>query len=415
MKIILDPNTDFKNLENNITILAAKGYKSIMVFHAEGGLDKIPGFKGQCDALLEKTAQKGIQIFGGIFPGIMSDGRLMDKGSIITGIRSRVHIVTLDRLGDPDLAGTIEKRLPPFDPDHPEKNFKALFVIGDGFGESNHTLIEGLNRFVRTYPLKVIGGLAGRNTLKASHFNIFTPGKVIQNGAVLAFTDLESSIGVNHGWTPLEKSNCLITRTNYCYVETINKKPALEFYLDFISGIDPRIARRKQALLSGDADLFFKEVAIKYPLGLIRKQKDGKQIIDRTAVSVGADRSLQFSAEIPEGTRACILHLKGKSAQAQCLNIREAAQTAYVESINSFPPEILSPRVFIMDCFGRKQMVDNLGYDYESVEFDLIAADQKEKDHSPIGVLTFGEISSMAPGYVELHNKTAVVATIEDN
>ncbi|MCG8636933.1 MAG: FIST C-terminal domain-containing protein [Desulfobacterales bacterium] len=415
MKIILDHKSNFKDLEKNITSLAADGFKTIMVFHAEGGLDKIPEFKTHCDALLKKTSQRRIQIFGGIFPGIMSDGKLMDRGSILAGIRSRVHIVTLDRLGEPDLAGAIAKKLPPFDPDHPENNFKTLFVIGDGFGESNHTLIRGLNRFVETYPLKVIGGLAGRNTLKASHFNIFTPGKVIQNGAVLAFTDLESGIGVNHGWLPLEKSDCTITRTNYCYVETINKKPALEFYLDFISRIDPKIAGRKQALLSGDADLFFKEVAIKYPLGLIRKQKDGKQIIDRTAVSVGADRSLQFSAEIPEGTRACILHLSGKSAQAQCLNIREAAQTAYVESLNLFPTEIPAPRVFIMDCFGRKQMVDNLGYNYEAVEFDLIAADQKEKDHSPLGVLTFGEISTMPPGYVELHNKTAVVATIEDN
>jgi hypothetical protein len=261
----------------------------------------------------------------------------------------------------------------------------------------------------------VVGGLAGRNSLKASHYNIFTPKKAIQNGAVLAFTDLESNIGVQHGWTPLPDSHCRITRINHCYVETINHLPALEFYLDFISGIDPSIARQKQRLLSGESDLFFKKVAIKYPLGLIRRQKDGRQIIDRTAVSVGADKSLQFSAEIPKGTQACILHLTGKTPKAQCLNIREAAQSAYIESLRLFPMDIRDPRVLIMDCFGRKQMVEQLGQDYEAVEFDIIAKDQKEKDHSPIGVLTFGEISTMEAGYVELHNKTAVVATLEDN
>jgi hypothetical protein len=71
-------------------------------------------------------------------------------------------------------------------------------------------------------------------------------------------------------------------------------------------------------------------------------------------------------------------------------------------------------RVIIMDCFGRKKMVDKLGQNYEDIEFKIITADQKDNSHSPIGPLTFGEISSMKGGYVELHNKTAVVCTIED-
>ena len=41
--------------------------------------------------------------------------------------------------------------------------------------------------------------------------------------------------------------------------------------------------------------------------------------------------------------------------------------------------------------------------------------DQKHNVHSPIGPLTFGEISSMPGNYVELHNKTAVVGLIEDD
>ncbi|MCP4719035.1 MAG: hypothetical protein GY860_06215, partial [Desulfobacteraceae bacterium] len=51
----------------------------------------------------------------------------------------------------------------------------------------------------------------------------------------------------------------------------------------------------------------------------------------------------------------------------------------------------------------------------ENIEFEVIAADQQKKNHSPMGPLTFGEISSMEGGFVELHNKTAVVCTIEDS
>ena len=428
MEIIVDSGTGFTGLEKNVKKLMDKGLKTIMLFHAEGGIDKDPAFKKKCDALLQNASKNGVQIFGGIFPGIIDNGKLMDRGSLLAGLHCRTHVITLEELGRPDLGKAIQKQLPP--PGKAGNRLKTLFIFGDGFGESNLNLLTGLNHLIKEHPFKVIGGLTGRNSLKASHYNIFTPKKAIQNGAVLAITDLESGIGVKHGWTPIPKSECTITDTNHCYVETLNEKPALSFYLDLISRFDPVIARQKTMLMDGDSDTIFKQVAIKYPLGLIREQPSGEQpggeqpgeaqpsgaqIIDRTAVSVGADQSLQFSAEIPRGTRACILHLTGNTPKAQCLNIRKAVQTAYLDSLRFFPMEIPDPRVLIMDCFGRKQMVEQLGQNFESVELDIIAGDQKVKDHSPFGVLTFGEISSMEAGYVELHNKTAVVAAIEDN
>jgi len=95
-------------------------------------------------------------------------------------------------------------------------------------------------------------------------------------------------------------------------------------------------------------------VAIKYPLGIIREQGNQQQIIDRTAVSVGADKSLQFSAEIPVGTKVCILHLAGDSPEQQCSIMGDAAQAADIESLENFPGHRPDRRVIIMDCFGRK-------------------------------------------------------------
>jgi hypothetical protein len=56
-----------------------------------------------------------------------------------------------------------------------------------------------------------------------------------------------------------------------------------------------------------------------------------------------------------------------------------------------------------------------MGKNYNDIEFKYITKDQKDTSHSPLGPLTFGEISSMPGNYVELHNKTAVVGLIEDN
>jgi len=57
----------------------------------------------------------------------------------------------------------------------------------------------------------------------------------------------------------------------------------LDFYMDFITKQDPAIASQKKVLLKNPT-LFFEEVAIKYPLGIIRKKGKQQQVIDRTAV-----------------------------------------------------------------------------------------------------------------------------------
>jgi len=414
MKIEIDTQGNFENIEKKIKALDSEGFKNIMIFHGEGGIDQGSRIKAGCDKMLDKATRNNINIFGGIFPGIFDNGKLMDKGSILAGIQSDVHFVTLENLNEPHVIDTLKKGIAPIETDLAQNKFHTLFVFGDGFGELNLNLINSLNWLVKRYPLNVVGGLTGRDGVKASHYTILTPGKIIQNGAILAFTTLKSGIGVRHGWKPLPDSGCEVSEINKCFIEKINKKPALDFYMDFITKQDPAIAKKKNILLK-DPTLFFEEVAIKYPLGIIRKQGKQQQLIDRTAVSVGADKSLQFSAEIPVGTKACILHLTGTSSKQQCNNIREAAQIAYIESLENFIDPLLDRRVIIMDCFGRKKMVEKLGQSFENIEFEVITADQQRKNHSPMGPLTFGEISNMEGGFVELHNKTAVVCTIEDN
>ena len=413
MKVLVDEIGSFSNLEKKIGDLVADGYRNIMVFHAEGGVDSDHKYKQKCDKTLISASKNDVRIFGGIFPGVFDNGKLMSKGSILVGIKSDVHVITLENLNNPDLYKNIEQMLAPISDSLGKKEFKTLFVFGDGFGENNLNLINGLNQLVKKYPLNVIGGLTGRDQIKASHYSIFTPVKIIQNGAVLVFTQLESGIGVQHGWEPLMDSELEITKINDCFVEEINGVPALDFYMHIITSEDEKIDRMQEQLLK-DPNAFFSQIAVKYPLGLVRKEGGIKKYIDRTPISVGADKSLQFSAQIPAGTKVSILHLKGNSTQEQCSNLTRAVKKAYKECQDNFPENIKKRRVIIMDCFGRKNTVEFMGRNYNDIEFKDIAEDQKDKNHSPIGPLTFGEISSMPGNYVELHNKTAVVGLIED-
>lgn len=414
MEVRVDTEGSFKTLEKLITDVVSEGCEGIMVFHAEGGIDRTSQYKKHCDKLLERFYHYNVGVFGGIFPGIFDNSKLMPTGTIVAGIKSKVHLITLENLDKEVLKKDLEFALQAIKHELEEKEYKTIFVFGDGYGEKNLNLINALNLLVKQYPLNVIGGLSGRSKIRASNYTIFTPKKIIQNGAVLAFTKLESGIGARHGWKPLIESTLEVTRINGCFIEEINGIPALDFYMSMITALDTEIYKRKDELL-GNADLFFDHIAIKYPLGIIHNENGVERIIDRTAISVGGDKSLQFSAEIPVGTKICILNLEGKTLKEQCVNLKNAAKEAYDDSEKNFPENIKEKRIIIMDCFGRKRIIENLGENFEMIELEEIASNQKEKEHSPIGPLTFGEISSLDGNYVELHNKTAVVGTIEDN
>ena len=190
--------------------------------------------------------------------------------------------------------------------------------------------------------------------------------------------------------------------------------PALDFYMHIVAMADEYVDANQSGLIQ-DPEVFFNHVAVKYPLGLIREQNGQKRFIDRTPISVGADKSLQFSAQIPVGTKASILYLPGDIDHARCRHLTHAVKLAFQEGKKKFPAHITRKQVLIMDCVGRKKTVEFMGEDYNDIEFKQIARELTDSSDSPFGPLTYGEMSSMDGQYVELHNKTAVVGIIEDN
>jgi hypothetical protein len=77
MKILIDEIGHFSNFEKQIEYLISVGYRNIMAFHAEGGIDSEPKYKQTCDKALVSANKNNVNIFGGIFPGIFDNGTLM--------------------------------------------------------------------------------------------------------------------------------------------------------------------------------------------------------------------------------------------------------------------------------------------------------------------------------------------------
>jgi hypothetical protein len=222
MKIVVDPICCFAEMGNTISKMSAEGYKNIMLLQADGGMDSGIHYKQRIDKALSVAFQNGVQLFGGVFPEIFDRDSIMDQGCFLAGIHSDVHIIILENLSTDDIVPQIEKGLAPIAAELERSHFKTLFVFGDGFGGNNLHLINGIKQIVRKYPLRVIGGMTGRKMIKVSSPTVFTPQGIIQNGAVLVFTKVVSSLGVRHGWEPFEGSKIEITQTNGCFVERLN-------------------------------------------------------------------------------------------------------------------------------------------------------------------------------------------------
>ena len=110
--------------------------------------------KPYCDRLLDKAVHNNVNIFGGIFPGIFDNGKLLKQGSILVGIQSKVHYVTLENLSEPHILDTFKKGIAPIETTLSRNEFQTLFVFGDGFGELNLNLINSLNWLTKKNPVK---------------------------------------------------------------------------------------------------------------------------------------------------------------------------------------------------------------------------------------------------------------------
>jgi len=146
MKVIVDTQASFESFEKNINALASQGFKHIMVFHGERGIfNTASSLQQDCNKLLGQAFNDQIQIFGGIFPGLVDDGKVLQKGIILVGIYSDVHIVTLANLSRETTLDTLKQGILDIESTLAGNGFQTLFVFADGFGESNLNLINALN------------------------------------------------------------------------------------------------------------------------------------------------------------------------------------------------------------------------------------------------------------------------------
>ncbi len=318
-------------------------------------------------------------VFGGIFPEIIYGKEKLDTGVVIVSLSKKPTVAVIERLSHPDadFERQIEEQL------SDATDFKTIFVFVDGMSNQISLLInEVFNKFGPNY--NYMGGGAGSLSYKQKPC-LFTNQGLVKDSAVIALMNIQSGIGVSHGWKTIA-GPYKVTKATKNIIMELNWKPAFELYRDIIRIHSGKTITR---------DNFF-EISKLYPLGLKKASADK---IVREPLMLDENGSLVCIGDVPRDSFIDILNGNSDS-------LISGAQMALALSRDAFDTDKRCDLTFFIDSISQALFLA----DKFSLELDTVYND----DNPFIGALTIGEIANNGKNYLEFHNKTTIVGVLEE-
>jgi hypothetical protein len=345
--------------------------RSILIFACDAN-----GFTPHnTDTILKET---GLTVFGGLFPQIIYGGSNFSRGTLIVGFWQLPQILVIPGLSDPggDYEAVIDDL---YDASRPDK---TMFVWVDGLSSRISTLIESLFN-IFGLEQNYIGGGAGSLNFEQKPC-LFTNNGLLEDCAVLALLDIESGIGVSHGWESVS-GPFRVTAADSNVIQALDWEPAFQVYQRVVEDASGTAVTHEN----------FFERAKGYPFGISRL---GAEYIVRDPIVVNEDGSLVCVGEVPVESYVDILNGSTQSLVAASSQARRLAEESYTG------PNSDSLIIFI-DCISRVL--------YLQEDFDQELGAVYTAGDRMVGALTLGEIANSGRDYLEFYNKTAVVGIFE--
>lgn len=320
--------------------------------------------------------EKALQAFdkpmiGGVFPEIIAEGKRRKTGFLLYPMSCEMTtaIIQLDgnkekieEILDDALAGN-------------QHTFASLITFVDAFAPTKGSYVGELYNYFGPL-LNYFGGGAGSLSFKPFPCIIHN-GALFENAAVIALLEEQVSVGVAHGWTAISKP-LKVTETIGNSIVSIDWKPAFEVYKEII---------KQHSGQEIDEQNFF-SVAKSYPLGLV-KLDDEMIIRDPYATQ---SELLHIVDEVPQDEYVCVMNGNMDSLLAGAAHAVKAAGETMKQS---------NTASFCIDCISR---VLYMGDNFQN-ELDII-----NEDSAMNGILSIGEIANPGHVFLEIFNKTIVVA-----
>ena len=322
------------------------------------------------DALIDLCNEEGIVIVGGVFPLIISDEESLESGIIHKKVEPSATVCLIE-----DMSGSVLDTLPAL-----PSNVKSGIVFVDGLSPDIPNFLESLYSQYWNQ-ISYVGGGCGSLSLQQKPC-VFTNDGFYQNAGVLILSELETKLGVKHGWEKIE-GPFVANKTEGNKVIELNWRPAFDVYKEVVE------AYTEQRF---DSSEFF-DIAKGFPFGIYR---EGQEDIVRDPIAVEEDGTLVCVGKVEINTSLNIL--KGDNEK-----LVENAKIAAVEAMEKSAHDL-----FISDCISRILYLED---DFKKELLAIKEAVNKTTDLEVEGVLSIGEISSGINGYLEFYNKTVVVST----
>ena len=331
--------------------------------------------------LISELNENKIGFFGGIFPGIIFGNHKYEEGAILMVLPSLekpflIKGLDTEDINIPDFGNKITENL--------GQKYTAIILVDGLTSNISLFLSEMFNRLGNS--VHYFGGGTGSLTLKQEPC-LFTSEGFVQDAAIMTFIKLESNLGVRHGWERI-MGPFVATKTRKNIIMELNWKNAFQVYCEIVE----RDSKKKLT-----PENFF-DIAKGYPFGI---HKEGMEDIVRDPISVNERGELFCVGEVPENTVLSIL--KGEKD-----SLIQAAGQAAEDCLQSGMKTIR--QCLIADCISRTIFLEGkFMKELETVNQKIHTIASR---HTPMGILTLGEISSYGEGFLEFFNKTIVVGIL---
>lgn len=336
--------------------------------------DKNQPSKAVLDSILQACS---ITVIGGIFAEVIYQGIRKIEGIVVIPLLFEIQAKVID-LSNSE-AQIMSQLASDFTISTKQNNHFFLFI--DAFANGKEKFMDCFyNSFGNS--VTVLGAGAGSMSFNQTPCIISNRG-VEQNVVVIGYSKINATIGVSHGWKPISRP-LKITESDDTKLISLDWRPAFEVYKE--------IVEEHSAALITEENFF--EIAKSYPIGMVKL--DAEHVV-----------------RDPYKVEKNIIYNLDRVEQGQYISIMNGTEETLIEAaqkVREFIDEKLNfssaanHAFFCIDCISR---VMSLQENF-ATELQVLAGDTTVN-----GALTLGEIGNNGETFLEIYNKTVVLAKWE--
>ena len=327
--------------------------------------------------LLEALTTSNIEVYGGLFPGLI-DGCTRKDSGVVAFPLSDSTTVSFAHLSP----GLVDWKKPlPLENKH---EIKSAFILVDSQSPNISLFMQELYDAFST-SVNYVGAGAGYPDLSKKP-SIFSNHGFHPNTALSILSKSPARVNAKHGWSRVA-GPFIATRTEGGLIQEINWEPAGTFYRKEVSNLDPELSTKP----------VFPDINQRFPLAI---GKMSAEDVVRDPTDITAKNEIVVQAEVQENAA---IYISEGDKHSLIESAEQAAQACVGGKPNTY--------CFISDCFSRALMLEK---DLEQELSAVNTALGESVKRLQSGVLPLGEICGTRHSSLEFYNKTCVISLFDN-